>query len=371
MSRIDPAPWEPTSAGDRTDRMGSMGRSGNLNTSLNTGLSVGDRQGQGPGSNHIDTAFAYTVAAALPPYRGESLVVPSSSYTTSYHREGKRSGGERDRDRDSVSRAISPPRVSSSDPNLGGVDGTPQGFRGPTSKSLNRLSGPRSSSSPRSRASRLRDDPYRASTGGMMQHSGSEDREDSEEEEAQRIYRGSSHPLTPSAVSHGRTVIMPWQTPYNRGAYQGDTSGPGQGYRGRERRGGGRDIDVDNERDRDREREGDRQGRAYRYHRGGVSVVRARDVDVGRENHRVDYVNDNEAENISHASLPSVQSQLTTDTATMINRERNRERERGAGCGTGTGTGIEPEKGIASGEEGGKDTERDKGGYERRGDRYE
>ena len=217
-----------------------------------------------------------------------------------------------------------------------------------------------------------------------MLRSTSEDRDDMEEreereEESQRMYRTSSHPLTPSAGSHGRTVILPWQTPYlapSRGVYQGDTSGPGLSYRGRERAEGGRYVDMDNDRDRERERDRDREGegvrQAGRYHRGGVTGTGVRTRDAGRDTHPMDYLNDNEAENASHSSQPSVQSQLTTDTETLINRERDRgDRERVAlgGYDIGTGTGTEPERGRVTGEkEGGKD--KDKGGYDRKGDRY-
>ena len=71
--RMDPAPWEPTSSGDRTDRM-------NMTASTNTSMNSSSPQ-LSPYHHHQGSlsgvAFAHHITASLPSYRGEPLVLPA------------------------------------------------------------------------------------------------------------------------------------------------------------------------------------------------------------------------------------------------------------------------------------------------------
>lgn len=264
-----------------------------LSTSVGgSGLSqdFGGYGGHSP--RHPEVAFTHTMTAALPSYKGQPIVVSSTSPFHSVRWERAEDGGH------GPSYATDPHTALNTtelDEDFEGVNHSRGHHYLSTGPAVNALQSPSMPLAlPHRVYSPLRLTEPKRPTGARQLQS-----ESGEEEKGNIVYRdfglASKSPITPSSQSHGQTLVRPWQNPFplpvnedkraREGAIRfGDTLGTIDQVRG-----GG---NVRNSIQRD---------------------VSGRDRDMGKEGGR-DYINDTN----SQSSMPSVQSLLTADTLTVI-----------------------------------------------------
>lgn len=282
MSQMAPTPWDATSAGNRQSRM-------SVSSSVDAGL-----RGWDPSPS--DTAFTHMMTASVPPYRSDPLVLPSSSlfpasFSNSLETGRGGSGPGIRRPLNASFTALNNTEVEE-DKDKEDEESSPYYYRpasaGPilsTHRSLSMLplSAPQKSHSPRGLAE------FRRSTGSIPTMSESEDEVKGDGEASRDINIGfaAKSPITPSGLSHSRTVVLPWQNPFPLPLY------PGTRERESAIHFGLTPTTVDLQQ---------RTEDPIRIPSSGS--LRETEKDVNNDTN-------------SQSSLPSVQSMLTTDTVTM------------------------------------------------------
>lgn len=370
--RMDPAPWEPTSSGDRTDR---MNMTASTNTSMNSSSPLLSPYHHHQGSLS-GVAFAHHVTASLPPYRGDPLVLPAWDLLE-----------QRSIDGDRVWRDGAPVATSSSTPSpiptlrrtsavargakdYRDADTSPATAYTANSHRPYSNSNPPSSSSPSSsplpspwtstRSSNIRaEESERRSNTDLLQSSYShrggaaagagvqqlyqqqQGGQEQEEEEEERWIRAgdrdrdrdigrkshSKSPTTPSSLGHGRTVVLSWQG-QGQGQRQGSSCPPLHAARH------GRDVEGYREvrqapyigcRDRDRDRAKEEDEHSDNRYRGDIEGGRWIESDAASEDMS------------THSVHPLMDSVLTADTVTLADTDNAREKDRERGKEGGNG----------------------------------
>ena len=310
-SKMDPAPWVPTSTGDRSDRTST-------NTSIN---SHNPSFSFCPGASYNDVAFAQHITASLQPYRGEPLVLPSrdTSPQSAMGVDGRWRGG---RPGNSSTSAPSSPSLQRSylmDSGAQNVQQMQDARDAPFSSSplLDHRAGARGAEK-RSSGDLLHQS-YSQRNERQQQQEEVGDEEESwkragENEIGRRTY--SKSPTTPSSVSYGRTIVLPWQGPSYPPLHTATHGRDVEGYRE------------------------DRQGQGQVPHIGSRERERVRgEVEYSSGGHADDFERRRwiESESASarasaNMTTPSVhplmQSILATDNATPIDKNRDRDRGR-------------------------------------------
>ena len=352
--RMDPAPWEPTSSGDRTDR---MNMTASTNTSMNSSSLLLSPHHHHQGSLS-SVAFAHHVTASLPHYRGDPLVLPAWDLLEQSTIEGDRvrRDGAPVTTSSSTPSSPSPPLWRSSAVDSGAQ--STQGYRDAdtfpapayTANSYRpyRNSSPPSSSSPSlSRSPNIRvEECERRSNSHLLQTSRShrggggvqqererqlyQQQQQGEQvgEEEERWVRDrdigrksySKSPTTSSSLGHGRTVVLSWQ---GQGPGQGLTSCPPlhAARHSRDMEGYREDRQAPyigcRERDRDRAR-GQDEHSSSRYggdiEGGGWMESDAASGDMS-----------------TYSAHPLIDSVLTADTVTLADTDNAREKDRAEG----------------------------------------
>jgi hypothetical protein len=366
--RMDPAPWEPTSSGDRTDR---MNMTASTNTSMNSSSPL-----LSPYHHHqvslSGVAFAHHVTASLPPYRGEPLVLPAWDLLEQSAIEGNRVR----RDGVPVTTSPSTPSPSRSLHRSSAVDRGDRGAKSihgcrdadtspapaytanshrpyinsnpPSSSSSSPLPSPwtatRSSnlrveeSERRSNTDLLQSSySHRGGAGGRVQQLYQQQQQqhgEQEQEEEERWIRAgdrdrdvgrksySKSPTTPSSLGHGRTVVLSWQgQEQGKGQGQGSSCPPLHAVRHCRDVEGYREVRQApyigcRDRDRDRAKEEDEHsGSRYRGNPDGRWIE-----------------SDAASEDMStHSAHPLMDSVLTADTVTLADTDNAREKDRERG----------------------------------------
>lgn len=313
-SKMDPAPWVPTSTGDRTDRTST-------NTSIN---SQNPSFSFCPGASYNDVAFAQHITASLQPYRGEPLVLPSrdTSQQSAMGVDGRWRGGRPGTSSTSAPSSPSPSLQRSFLMNSGAqnVQQMQDACDAPFSSSplLGHRAGARGAE--------------KRSSGDLLPQSCSQRNERQQQQEevgeekswiragenkiGRRTY--SKSPTTPSSVSYGRTVVLPWRGPSYPPLHIATRSRDDEGYReDRQGQGQGR-VPYIGSRERERVRG------EVEHSSGGHAddFERRRWIESESASARAS------ANMTTPAVRPLMQSVLTTDNATLIDRNRDRGRNR-------------------------------------------
>jgi hypothetical protein len=365
--RMDPAPWEPTSSGDRTDR---MNMTASTNTSMNSTSPLLSPYHQGSLSG---VAFVHHVTASLPPYRGEPLVLPAWNLLEQSEIEGDRVR----RDGAPVTTYSSTPSPS---PSLRRSSAVARGDRGaqstqgyrdadtfPATAYTANLYRPYSNSNPPSSSSSSPswsrspnngvEESERRSNSDLLQTSyshrggagaGGEQQEreqqlyqqqqgEQEQEEEERWIRAgdrdrdigrksySKSSTTPSSLGQGRTVVLSWQG-QGQGQRQGSSCPPLHAARQCRDVEGYREVRQApyigcKERDRDRDRAKEEDEHSGSRCRGEIEGARWIESDAASEDIR------------THSVHPLMDSVSTADTVTDNAREKGRERGKEGGSG--------------------------------------
>lgn len=318
-SKMDPAPWVPTSTGDRTDR-----------TSTNTSFNSHNPSSFSfcPGASYNDVAFAQHITASLQPYRGEPLVLPSrdASPQSAMGVDGRWKGGRPCNSSTSAPSSPSLQRSSLMDSGAQNVQQMQDARDAPfsSSPSLGHRAGARGAEK-RSSGDLLHQSYSQRNERQRQQEEVGDEVESwkraGENEIGRRTY--SKSPSTPASVSYGRTVVLPWQGPSYPPLHAATHSRDVEGYR-EDRQGQGQ-VPYIGSRERERERV-----------RGEVEQSSGGHADDFERRRWIDSESEpasasaRASANMTTPSVrPLMQSVLTTDNATLIDRNRDRGRESG------------------------------------------
>lgn len=306
-SKMDPAPWVPTSAGDRTDRTSA-------NTSIN---SHNPSLSFCPGASYNDVAFAQHITASLQPYRGEPLVLPSrdTSPLSAMGVDGRWRGGRPGNSSTSAPSSPSLQRPSLIDCGAQNVQQMQDACDAPFSSSplLGHRAGARGAEK-RSSGDLLHQSCNQRNERLQRQEEVGEEKSwkrAGDDEIGRRTY--SKSPTTPSSVSYGRTVVLPWQEPSYPPLHIAARSRDDEGYR-EDRQG---QVPYIGSRERERVRG------EVEHSSGGHAddFERRRWIESESASARA-------SANMTTPSVrPSMQSVLTTDVDRNGERRRDRERD--------------------------------------------